>query len=118
MFLSTWIVTYVTPTNPREAIFFAVAVSSKRAQDLVTRKTGIPASSLSAVRLTEELSEVPQALRGRPGLERYLGPLDQYSPYLRDACDFCRGTGKTIGSRPPKRCPTCGGSGAKTVRTR
>jgi len=114
--LATWIVTYVTPTNPREAVFFAYATSAERARDLVSLKTGIDGGSLSVVRLTEELSPVPSEARGRPGLERYLGPLEQYSPYLRASCAFCRGTGRVLGSKPAEPCPTCGGSGLKTTR--
>jgi len=118
MRLSTWIVTEVHHDDPQASVHFAVAASADRARDLVTRSTLIPGNSLSAVVLSEELSPVPPARRREPGIERYLGPLEKFSPFLRDACGFCRGTGLVVGSRPPEKCPTCGGSGFRTVRRR
>lgn len=116
MKLSTWIVTEVRPDDPQASVHFAVAVLAEKARDLVARRTRIPPENLSVVRLWMELSPVPPRLRRSPDTERYLGPLERFSPFLRDSCTFCRGTGKVIGSKPPEPCLTCGGSGLRTVK--
>jgi hypothetical protein len=112
--LGTWIVTETTPTEPRRSIHFVCAASLERAIELVALRTGIHPETLSPVPLRVDASPVPP--RRRIEFERYLGPLEQFSPFLRDACDFCRGHGRVIGSRPPRPCPTCGGTGFKTTR--
>ena len=116
MRLSTWIITEVTARDPQASIHFVVAYSSERARDLVTRRRRIPPEILSVVRLWEESAPVAQGRRKALDLERYLGPLEQFSPYLKDSCSFCRGTGKIVGSKPSESCGTCGGSGLKTAR--
>jgi len=112
--LSVWIVTAV---GPEPSVHFVIAGSFDRAQDLVVRRTHIRAESLSVVKLREDFAPVPQSLARKPGVERYLGPLEKFSPYLRADCSLCRGTGKVIGSRPPELCPVCGGTGLKTTRS-
>ena len=114
MKLSVWIVTAV---GPEPSVHFVVAGSLDRARDLVVRRTRIRPETLSVVCLREDLAPLPQRLTRRPGVERYLGPLEKFSPYLRADCSFCRGTGKVIGSSPPETCPVCGGSGLKTTRS-
>jgi hypothetical protein len=116
MRLSTWIVTEVTPDDSQASVHFAVAVKAEKARDLVARRTRIEPKNLSVVRLRMDLSPVPRPWPRGAQPERYLGPLDQFSPFLRDACGSCRGTGKVVGSKPVEECPTCGGSGIKTVR--
>lgn len=112
MNLSVWIVTEV----PTSAVHFVVAGSLDRARDLVARRARIPPKSLSVVCLYEERAAGSERRPGTPNFERYLGPLERFSPRLRDDCDFCRGTGKVVGSRPVETCPYCGGSGMKTKR--
>ena len=113
--LGTWIVTETTPAEPRRSAHFVCAASPERAVEFVALRTGILPDMLSPVLLRADAS--PVSPRRRAGLEGgYLGPLEQFSPFLREACGFCRGHGLVIGSRPPSRCPTCGGSGFKTTR--
>jgi len=116
MRLSTWIVTEVTPDDAQASVHFAVAVLPEKARDLVARRTRIEPKNLSVVRLRMDHSPVPRSAftGGKP--ERYLGALGQFSPFLRDACGSCGGVGKIVGSKPVENCPTCGGSGFKTIR--
>ena len=104
MRLTLWIVTEITPTNPQAA------------RELVARRTRIEVGTLNAVALREDLTDVPEEVRRRLSAEKYLGPLEKYSPVLRASCSFCRGTGKTVGSMPPVQCSICAGSGVRTVR--
>lgn len=111
--LTTWIVTEVYEDDPQASIHFVVATSADRAKDLVTRRTLIPGNSLSAVPLSH--SPVSYNPRKELALEKYLGPLEKFSPVLRADCSFCHGIGLIPGSKPVEMCPTCGGSGFKTV---
>jgi hypothetical protein len=116
MKLGVWIVTEVRPGNPQASVHFAVASSPEKAQDLVARRTRLDPSCLSVVLLRADLTRAPRnPPRGQP-LERYLGPLEKFSPFLRESCAFCHGTGLLPGSRPPEQCSVCGGSGLKTVK--
>jgi len=116
MRLSTWIVTEVTPDDPQASVHFAVAAHPEKARDLVARRTRIEPTNLSVVLLRTDPSAA-SSQRSRGALqEKYLGPLEKFSPFLREPCAPCRGIGKVPGSRPVEICPTCGGSGFKTVR--
>jgi hypothetical protein len=116
MKLSTWIVTEVTGDDPQASIHFAVAVHAEKARDLVARRTRIEPKNLSVVRLRMDLSPVPTGRSRGAQFEKYLGPLEKFSPFLREPCGPCRGIGKVPGSRPVELCPICAGSGFKTVR--
>jgi len=116
MHIAVWIVTEISETGSSTSVHFVAALSMDRARDLVARRIRVRPERLSVVPLWIAPSPVSQSQRKRPDLERYLGPLEQYSPVLREACSFCRGIGLVIGSRPPERCPPCGGSGLKTTR--
>lgn len=114
MRLTVWIVTEVTADEPRASVHFVQASTVERARDLVVRRMGIPGQRLSVVPLYENPTPVPPSLRSRPGVERYLGPLEMFSPYQQASCSFCGGTGKAPGSHDP--CPVCGGTGIRKTR--
>lgn len=115
MHLGTWIVTETTATEPRRSVHFACARSPERAVELVARHTGIDPQTLSPVPLRPDAVPVPRG-RERRDMERYLGPLEQFSPFLRHPCRFCRGLGLEPGSSPVRACGPCGGSGLETRR--
>lgn len=115
MILATWIVTETTPDEPRRSVHFACAASAERAVDLVAMHTGVHRDALSPVCLRSDEAPVPRDRRGRM-LERYLGTLHQFSPFRRNECRFCRGQGLTPGSKPPRPCGPCGGTGLETSR--
>jgi len=114
--LGTWIVTETTPAEPRRSVHFVCAASPERAVELVALRTATDPATLSPVALRADAAPVPPGRERRPGTERYLGPLEKFSPFLRGACDSCRGHGRVPGTRPPRTCPTCGGTGFKTTR--
>jgi hypothetical protein len=89
----------------------------ERAKALVSERTGIPTSRLNPVLLRRDTGAAENAQEARK-LEGYLGPLDQLSPVRRDACSFCNGTGKVLGSRPVEVCGPCGGHGLKLRKPR
>lgn len=117
MLLATYVVTEVRD-GEAASVHFVRASHHSRARDLVVRRTAIEEEVLSVVRLEVDPVEVPddRFARDRRLLERYLGPLGQFSPYLRDPCRSCRGTGRIIGESPAQACGACGGTGFRRSR--
>jgi len=116
VYLSTWIVTYAGQGSSPRA-FLAAAATPSEARIRTHLATGIPFDDLSAVLVRRDEAPVAHL---RPGMERFLGSLEHFTPRRVRTCLLCGGHGRV--RRPTETgvetvaCDACGGTGARPDR--
>lgn len=120
--LGTWVVTHVTPKRKEARSFLAVAVTSEKAKSKVVLSTGLPYDELYAALIRRDEHPIPP-VEWNAGLEKCLGPIEQFSPKHTRPCASCEGRGfDKVWDGPcnadwyPKKCTRCEGTGVRLRR--
>lgn len=122
--LGTWLVTHVDPKRKKPSSFVAVAVSEEKARSKVFLSTGLPFDELYAalIRRDEKAVEPSEWV---PSLERFVGPVEQFTPRRTRPCPSCEGRGfDKVWDGPcnsdwhPEKCGQCGGTGVRLRQSR
>lgn len=118
-------VTHVRPqsTQPQRA-FLAVACTASKACSKVHLKTALPYDELHAVLVRWDDGEIKPE-NWNPSLERYIGPVTQFSPRRTKPCTWCEGRGRERIYEGPcnsdwrsEICRVCKGAGVAPRRPR
>lgn len=122
--LGTWLVTHVDPTRRGPRSFLAAAVTGEKAKSKVFLSTGLPFDELYAVLVRRDERPV-EPKEWNPTLERFIGPVEQFSPRHTRPCPFCEGRGfDKVWEGPcnadwhPEKCGRCEGTGVRLRRSR
>jgi len=122
--LGTWMVTHVSPLKKRAQSFLAVAVTGEKAKSKVFLSTGLPYDELYAALIRRDEKAIDPK-DWKLGLEKFLGPVEQFSPKHSRPCAFCEGRGfDKVWDGPcnsdwhPQKCQRCEGTGVRLRRPR